>query len=355
MHRFKALIVFVGATLGGITPALAGELTTTLAEPTFAPVAVSVGTSVTRASYKFQLQNTSASSTMSTVRLLGTTSVTGGDVGAKATFEKSTEYVCTYNGDRTSIDCAIGPLLPGAPSKEFTVTFLVPTSGTNIAFAWQSVFDKGVSPGLSNGDSDTENIGLFYSTSLASTDVPAGSALKFFTGSGVATKDDPWVTIVKIPSTSQATTATVEENVLASTCAGDLIDCRTSTLTIPVGTFGAEGARPLRDPTGNSPFLEITLLRDASTISKGARIASAIVYYRHDLTDPDLFPLPKDIVPPCDSTSFGVLPRAGQLCEDLAQRLEYPKRNTSRTPVAAGFESDWRFVFYAFDNGKLAQ
>jgi hypothetical protein len=348
VHKLKRLIAFVAATLGGIAPALAGELAALVHEPVFAPVSVSVGTSVTRASYKFQLKNTSTSSSLNTVRLVGTTSVTGGNSGAKATFEKSSQYVCTPNADRTSIDCAIGALAAGISSIEFTVTFFVPTSGTNIAFAWTAVFDNGTPPGNSNGDSGTENIGLFYSTSLASTDVPAGSALTFFTGSGVATQDDQWVTIVKIPKTLQATTATVEEGVSLSTCAADLIDCRTSTLTVLASTFGEPGQRPLVDPTtGNSPFLQITLLRDASTIAKGAKIDSAILYYKHDPNAPGL----GEAIQSCADTT---LPKLHTPCEDRAQRVAYPSKSRPKdSPVPAGFAGDWKFVIYLYDNGRI--
>jgi hypothetical protein len=134
------------------------------------------------------------------------------------------------------------------------------------------------------------------------------------------------------------------EEVGVSTCAGDLLTCSTSQLTIPGITF----CNALDPGFALANCLEITLLRDSSTIVKGAKIDSARVYYRKLETDS------YQEVLSCTDTSFGPLPQPGRPCEDRTQRLEYPRKNTPKTSVAAGYESDWRFVIYAGDNGKYS-
>jgi hypothetical protein len=340
MHRFKALIVFVAAALGGITPALAGELDGTVS-PVLTSVSLSIGGSEPAASYTVTLENTSNSGALNVTRLVGTTSVTGGASGAKAVFKSATGASCTVtNIDKTSIDCNAGGLAQGA-LKTFTVTFTAPTSGANIAFAWTAVFDNGTPPGNSNGDAGTTYIGLDpIDIEKVTSDIPLNVAVTFFTGNGVATAADPWVTIVKVPSTGQTAKATVLEDSSVSQCAPDLLDCRTSTLTIDGITFGDTGERPL------SVFLEVTLRRDATTIAKGAKIDTAVLYYKHD---PEVVGLGVPIAS-CADTS---LPKLETPCEDLTKRKAYPKRNTGKTPVGAGFEADWEFVIYLHDNGRI--
>lgn len=319
-------------------PALAGELDGQV-EPVLASVSLSVGGSQPAASLNVTLTNTSTSAALNTVRLVGSTTVTGGDASAKAAFRSSTAPCTVTNADSTSIDCNVGSL-PVGGSATFTVTFTSPTSGTNIAFSWQAVFDNGTPPGGSNGDADTANIGLDpIDTAKVVSDIPSNVAVTFFTGTGIATPIDPWVSILKAPSTVQAVTATVEEGVSLSQCSADLLDCRTTTMTIP-STFGVEGTRPL------SQFLEVTILRDGSTIAKGAKIDSARLYYKHDPNTPGL----GDEIQSCTDLT---LPQAGKPCEDRTQRTAFPKKGTPKSPVPAGFESDWKFVVYLYDNGRI--
>jgi hypothetical protein len=175
----------------------------------------------------------------------------------------------------------------------------------------------------------------------------------FFTGGGVATAVDNWVTKVKVPSTSNATTGVVDESVSPIPCAADLLTCSTSTLSIPGGTFGTASTVPL------SQFLEITLLRDASTIAKGAKISSAKIFYDAPATPGDcgggpcIYPMQ---VLSCTDTTWGTLPKQGIPCEDRTQRFAYPSKSRPKDPpVPAGFEGDWKFVIYAVDNGKYEQ
>ncbi len=355
----KSAVTAAFAALVLATSAHAGELDGTV-EAVQPSVSLSIGGSEPAASYNVTLTNVSTSGAMNVARLVGTTSVVGGAVGAKAVFKSATNDFCTVtNAERTSIDCNVGALALGA-SKTFTVTFTAPTSGTNISFAWTAVFDNGTSPGNSNGDAGTAPMGLDpIDPAKVTSVVPADVAVTFFTGGGVATgplclslpcAGDNWVTRIKVPSSSLATTGIVEEFLNATFCAqaGNLLTCNTSDLSIPGATFGVPGARPLRDPlTGASQFLEITLLRDASTIARGAKIDSAVVYYRK--LDTDTFQPVAD----CADTTNGVLPQPGRPCEDRAQRKAYPSKSRPKDPpVPAGFEGDWQFVIYAHDNGK---
>lgn len=342
MRNLKSPSIAALAAMFVATPTFAGELDAEVVS-VLPSVSWSLGDSQPAASYSVTLTNVSNSGALNVARLVGTTSVVGAS-GVKAVFRGSDGAACTTtNVDTTSIDCDAGRLTVGQ-SKTFTVTFTAPTAGTNIAFAWTAVFDNGTSPGNSNGDSGTSDILLDpISNSKVVSDVPANLAVTFFTGSGVATSSDNWVTKVKAPSTSLASTGTIEEVVSPVTCAPDLLTCSTTQLTIPSSTFGVAGGRPL------SQFLEVTLLRDSSTIAKGAKIDSAVIYYKKLETDPF------QPVLACTDTTYGALPKEGVPCEDRTQRYAYPRKSSPKTPVPAGFEADWKFVMYAVDNGKYNQ
>lgn len=340
----------LAAACGFATSALAGELDGTVV-PVIPSVSLSVGGSQPAASFNVTLTNTSTSSALNTVRLVGTTAVTGGDASAKAVYRSSTAPCTVTNADQTSIDCNIGGL-PLGGSATFTITFTSPTSGTKIRFDWQAVFDNGTPPGNSNGDADFAEIGLDpIDTAKVVSDIPSNVAVTFFTGTGVATPTDPWVSILRAPSTAQAVTATVEEGASVSTCSTGPLDCRTTTMAIP-STFGVAGTRPL------SQFLEVTILRDASTIARGAKIESAVLYYVHSDTDPpmctgaDLTAF-GCVIRSCDDTSQGALPQAGKPCEDRSQRTAYGKKSLPKSPVPAGYEGDWKFIIYLQDNGRI--
>jgi hypothetical protein len=345
MHDLKSAAIAVFVAWVTTAPAFAGEIAGTVTS-VIPSVSLSIGGSEPAASYSVTLTNTSNSGTLNVARLAGTTTVVGGSADAKAIFKSAAGASCaTTNIGGTSVDCNVGSLALGE-SKTFTVTFKSPTSGTSIQFAWQAVFDNGTPPGNSNGEAGTASTGLDpIDSAKVVSDIPPNLAVTFFTGAGVATPSDPWVTIVKAPSVPLGTTATVVEDVAVSQCSPDLLDCRTTTMTIP-STFGTPGARPLVDAAGNSPFLRVTILRDASTIAKGAKIDAAVLYYKHDPDAPGL----GDVIQSCDDLT---LPKAGVPCEDRSQRLEYPKKNTPKTPVTPGFESDWRFIIYLHDNGRI--
>lgn len=317
--------------------ALAGQLDATVIG-TAPSVSLSVGGSEPVASFSVTLKNTSATSAMNIARLVGTTSVADGE---PAVYKSVDGAICTTSNGGTTVDCNVGGLLPNQ-EKTFRVSFKSPTSGSQIVFSWDAVFDNGAPPGGSNGDAGTASMDLAQpDNNQVVSDIPPNQPVTFFTGIGtVATPGDPWVTILKAPSTSVGAVATVVEEVLLSQCSPDLLDCRTTTMTIPT-TFGTPGGRPL------SQFLEVTILRDASTIAKGAKIDTARLYYKHDVNSPGL----GDEIVAC--TADLTLPKAGVPCEDRSQRIAFPKKGTPKAPVAAGFESDWKFIIYMHDNGRI--
>lgn len=341
MHNVKSTLVATFFVLAANASANAAELSATVT-PDQPSVSLSFGSSQPAASYTVTLKNESGSGSINNARFIGEITVVGANLSAE--FKSATGYACSVtNGAKTAIDCLVGALAPGQTSAPLTVTFTAPTAGTGLELAWQAVFDLGTPPGNSNGDSGTTSVGLnALDDSTVTSVVPKDLAVSFFTGTGIATAADPWVTKVKVPAGAQATTAVVEEEVLLSTCAADLLNCATSTLTIPSATFGSAGARPL------SQFLEITLLRDQSTISKGAKIGSAVVYYKKD-------PNAEGLGVPVQSCADLTLPMADTPCEDRTQRYAYARKSTGKAPVPAGYEGDWRFVIYAFDNGKYSQ
>lgn len=143
MRSMRSAVFAALAALATATPAFAGEIDGEV-NAVIPSVSLSIGGSEPAASYTVKLTNTSNASALNVARLIGTTSVDS--VGAKAMFKSAAGATCTTtNVDKTLIDCNAGGLALGA-SKTFTVTFTAPTAGTNIAFAWQAVFDNGTPP-----------------------------------------------------------------------------------------------------------------------------------------------------------------------------------------------------------------
>ena len=345
MNKRTLAGLFLAPFFGIVTPALAGEITAVV-DPAVLSVSLSTGTSVPAATYKVKVTNTGSSNTLNNPRFVGTTTVWKTDpstntpvvVDAKADFRSFASINADINcfrtsADATSIECDLPPLAPNE-YRSFEVTFNSPTAGEWIQFAWQPVFDLGTPPGNSNGDPGWTKIELDpILLDMVTSHVPGNVAVTFFTGYGVATKQDPWVTIVKVPAGSTETTASVDE-FLNVDCPVGVTECSSSDLSIPLASF-----------TGTE-LLEITLRRDESTIPRGAKIADAVVYYKKDGA------LNYEIVPSCSSDSS--LPKANQPCEDLDKRKAYANKSSRRNPVEPDFLGDWEFVIKARDNGKYA-
>jgi len=332
------------------TTSLAGELSASVvaaeidSELKPRPVSWSVGDSKPLASYKVILTNDSSSATKNNPRFVATAyaeDAGGNPVDAKVVFDADSENYCAADPlDATSIDCSLPALPPEISSKEFTVSFVSPTAGSQIRLRWLAVFDNGESPGYSNGDDGNYFIPLIpRSDNSVTSYIPAGREVTVATGSGVATSSDTWVTKVNVPAGNNPTTANVDEAANEQVdCPPGMTQCSTSNLQIP-GTFQG--------------LLEITLVRDSSTIPKGARIADAVVYYKKDGIDPTTNePFTFKQVQPCADNPA---PTAGEPCEYVKFRFAYPRKNSPKgTQWLSDFLGDWEFVIYAFDNGKYA-
>lgn len=116
MHRFKALIVFVAATLGGIPAAFAGagNLVTSVTpmEPSF-KVTYSEETRASYIGYTVSLSNVGGN-TINNIYFDAATSVT--DPAELATFISAEGGSCVEtNAARTAIRCTVGQLTDLAP------------------------------------------------------------------------------------------------------------------------------------------------------------------------------------------------------------------------------------------------
>ncbi len=160
-----------------------------------------------------------------------------------------------------------------------------------------------------------------------------------------ATPSDPWTTTITVQN--GANLAEITEDVNAPGCAraGNMLDCRNSTISVP----------------GYSNGLVIFLRRDGSTIS-GGNIKNAVVYYTGTTLPSGVSSWPLR-VPACTDTTYGPLPQQGIPCINYAATANrpyvttsYPKKTVPpKPPVPAGFEDDWEFVIYALDNGRYEQ
>jgi hypothetical protein len=356
MRYLKSAALFVAASVGVSTSALAGAgNVTTVVTPLSGAVTYSrsatnslpalntyIGYRVTIAS---ALTNTN---TINNVVFTGTISVA--DLDEVAEFVSSDGATCqtTANpplapSNARSISCPIGQLRAGQTFPTFAVFFkapakdtVTPTISDSVAFSGTTYYAEGTggvpqsTPQNSTVPWTTASVtlGTTNPTVVKSGVQKTGGTL--FTGDGaVATATDPWTTTVVVPTGFTApdgatyTSAEINETEGLPTCAGDLLTCNISQLTIP-GTFAK---------------LVITLRRDVSTIAKSAKISSAIVYYKKDATTAEIQ------VQPCTAPVFPALPQPGNPC--INSRTEYTKK-TAPTPDWIG---DWGFEIFALDNG----
>lgn len=339
MRRSNWLALGSTAVLFATVPAWAGDLAGT-ATPVLSPVQLSTAGQPTFAQYNVIITNTSVP-TISGWRFVGRTTVLGG-VGSATFSAAGSDARCSAPNSPTEIVCNLPPLTSGA-SQSFQIAFNAPTAGTEIDLSWRAFWDESGNGGNDGFHAATPTALEPPSDSSVSSVVPSlAPALTFFTGGGVATQADSWVTRVKVPANvTTSTIATIVEVLDQQDCARapDLLTCATSALTIP-GTF--------------SPVLEITLLRDASTIAKGAKIDSARIFYKEPAHPDNRVTYPLEVPSCTDTTTYGPLPQSGIPCEDRTRRKAYAKKSTPKVFVPSGFEGDWEFVIYAVDNGKYA-
>lgn len=281
--------------------------------------------------------------TINNVRFTGTTVVT--DAAEKAVFSASDGLACTPGMDGTTIECAIGQLRAGE-SVSFAVFFAAPQKVTNgvadgagldgVSFTGITFYAEGTGGPNSVPQNSTVpwsagavTLGTANPTLVKSAVQKSGGSV--FTGSGAAaTGADTWTTTVVVPAAASYTTASIAESTDVP-LAPDLTDKSTSELTIP----------------GSFANLVIKLRRDASTILKGAKIASARVYYSNPTVPDPRVVYPYEVLP-CSDTTYGVLPQPGIPC--LNRRVEYTKRSAP----ALDWVGDWEFEILALDNGRYS-
>jgi hypothetical protein len=305
---------------------------------------------VSSVAYKVVLQN-NTTNTLNRAFFSATTSVVGAttndsSISVVPYVEVGSVSNCTLTG-QTSIRCDIGTSVPSpgaggtlqsGQGATFWVVVTTPTAGTTLNF--NSTFGGDEGNGGGNGCCNSVKIiPIDLKDALTSSTVrtqmksfvnTAGGT--FFTGlDKVATRDDPWVTIVEVPTVTTGltglngalpfTTVSIFEDTLQSACSSDLRTCNVSTLKVP-GTFAS---------------LRITLRRDSSTIRGGATIENSPIYYIDDLGNVSANPIPV--------CAFGEPNATTPRC--IFSRREY----TTQTAPTREWVKDWEWVIYAITNG----
>jgi hypothetical protein len=223
----------------------------------------------------------------------------------------------------------------------FDLTVAAPLAGASVVLTSRAYWFEGNDRGQSPLATATTALTAPDPTKVSAY-VRANFPAKLFTGvnGGIATADDSWTTTVAVPAQSTSTTVNVSEAIDVP-LASNLSNKSSSTLAIP-GTFPGH--------------LVITLRRDASTIGKGANIATAQVRYFNPAHPAAGIAYPLS-VPNCTDTSYGALPQSGIPC--ISKRTAYPvpkkddDKKKSSVPAAplTGYEGDWEFEIQALDNG----
>ncbi len=370
MRRLTLAIVLVAATMGGIAPTMADDkrpgcakrdrycldpdIVTTISPQ---PASVTLSTALPKyASYQVTVTHYARPETLAPVKFTATTSVVAADgvtpvAGQTADVVGSDSAECTATG--VTVNCTfVAGLVAANSSKTFSVTVKAPSAGAQVKFTSQTSW---VEPNERNAPTEFEPVRTAF-TALDAPDplkvssfVPAGGGTLYTGENGgipAPTTLNTWTATVTLPPTAGSTTASIQNLISPITCAPNLLDCSSSTLTIPGGPFAN---------------LIITLRRDASTIGKYAKISNAKVFYS-DPGHPNplaVYPLQ---VPACTDTTYGVLPLSGIPCMSSRQAVYAP--TTSSTSRTSGVDHDddddhktllyWEFVIKAVDNGKYA-
>jgi hypothetical protein len=369
MHRLKMAVIVVAAVLGGIAPAMADDkrsgcakrdrycldpdIVTTVSPQ---PASVTLSTALPKyASYEVTITHYARPETLAPVKFTATTSVVASDgvtpiAGQTADVVGSDSAECTASG--VTVNCTfVAGLVAANSSKTFSVTVKAPSAGAQVKFASQTSW---VEPNERNAPTEFEPERTAF-TALDAPDplkvssfVPAGGGTLYTGENGgipAPTALNTWTATVTLPPTAGSTTASIQNLISPITCAPNLLDCSSSTLTIPGGPFAN---------------LIITLRRDASTIGKYAKISNAKVFY----TDPG-HPNPSAVyplqVPSCTDTTYGVLPLSGIPCMASRQAVYAPTTSSTSRTTSGGHDDDdddhktllyWEFVIKAVDNGK---
>jgi hypothetical protein len=234
--------------------------------------------------------------TINNVVFTGTASAT--DAAEKPTFFSADGATCTTtNADQTAISCTIGQLRAGQTYPTFAIFFKAPVKVVNgvaedpgqdkTLFSGITYYAEGTG-GVPQSPPDNSTVPWAAPDVLLGTPSPINvkssvpkSGGNFFTGNGVTTSTDPFATTVAVPAgptyTAQSqideatftSASTVDEMGMPVTlnCA-NFTPCWGSAVTVP-GTF---------------EYLTVVLRQDASTINKGVKIESVMIWY--DGSDP---------------------------------------------------------------------
>lgn len=162
--------------------------------------------------------------------------------------------------------------------------------------------------------------------------VDATTSLIVVNATGTKTKVTP----------SQAVTASLKQEVVPGSCSPHFKSCLQSTTTIEDSVGDAILFNPL-DP------LIIDLVRDTSTIKKGAKIANATLSYfaKIPLTDPPVYGTPYDI-------NKCVLLTSGWAIGPGDDRCVVPATKPANAYTFEDNAGNWHFRIIARSNGKIA-
>ena len=261
---------------------------------------------------------------------------------------------CTIGATPTSLKCTFPNGMYYKTDKiTFTVTVAAPTGGHHVNFTSQASWTECdyYHNHAEYGPSSTVTTALNAPDPLKVSTVvlPTGGTLYTGTNSGIPapTTSNTWAAKVVVPPTTGSTTASIQNLIADPACprAANLLDCSASTMTIP-GTFAN---------------LVVTLRRDASTISRWAKINSAIVYYDNPGHPAPGIPYANYgfHVPACTDTTYGALPRSGVPCIQTRTAVYAPRTRKDRDDDCDPYDKSkkllyWEFVILAVDNGRFS-
>lgn len=351
MRPIRLIQTLVALGAAQALPAFAGAgLVTTTVTPLQTNVSYSVAATgsapalQTYIGYLVTVANAAGNTnTINNLRFTGTAAAT--DPAETVSYVSTEGWPCVAGSGGQSVECAIGQLRAGQ-SVSFAIFFKAPQKVVNtvadgvdedkVSFSGVTYYAEGLG-GLDNSVPQNSTspftapwvtLGTNSPTLVKSAVQKAGGQL--YTGSGAAaTATDTWTTTVSVPATAAYTTAEIAESSVPLPLAPNLLDQSSTDLTIP-GSFAK---------------LVILLRRDASTIVKGAKIASARLLYSNPTTPAAGVTYPYEVLA-CTDTTYGPLPQPGIPC--IARRTEYTKK-TAPTP---DWEGDWEFEVWALDNGR---
>ena len=324
-----------------VVPALPSVTYSTTALPTYASYAVTLAHYASR------------NELIKPVWFTASTEVIGA-TGQVAKFDASgLPAGCTIAPTGTSVSCTFPNGLYYKTDKiKFSLTVKAPTAGSQVKLTAQSSWTECENHYRTQyGPIVTVTTGLDAPDPLKVSTVvlPTGGTVYTGTNAGIPapTTSNTWAAKVVVPPTTGSTTASIQNLIADPLCprAANLLDCSASTMTIP-GTF---------------TNLVVTLRRDASTISRWAKINSAIVYYDNPGHPAAGIPYANYgfHVPACTDTTYGALPRSGVPCIQTRTAVYAARTWRDRDDDCDPYDRNkkllyWEFVILAVDNGRFS-